>query len=147
MKTEQEITARLEFLHGPQDEWPTATELLEWVLAPSPVVHEAVGKHRCEHLHDGWTNREKIFADKWKQENDPPPFLNSGIGILTHLLCSRPAKFPSIPGGHEIYCHLTQEEATAAASAIQWLGSNCGWCWLEDCIRACGFDVVMRRNK
>lgn len=154
MKTEAEIRAKLAALDGPSasytEEFPTYTELLEWVLAPSPVVHEGAEKERCNHTHSGWFNREKVFADRWKETNNPPPYLNSGYGTLAWLLCSRPTKpnpvLNPFISGQEIYRHLTQEEATAAASAIQWLGTNCGWCWLEECIRACGFDLIQRRE-
>lgn len=144
MKTEEEIKQRIAELNKDDNgEWPDSNELLQWVLEPSSVVHEGAEHDRTAHVHDGWLNREKIFSDKWKSTNHPPSFLNRGMGTLLWLVCSRPSKSDTFfAPSHEIYRHLTQPEATAAASAIQWLGSNCGWCWLEDCIRACGFDIV-----
>ena len=151
MKTEEEIKSRLEKLRTDDgDEWPTSSEVLEWVLAPSPVVHEGAEKERCNHASDGWLNKEKVFAAKWNETNHPPSFLNHGVGTLEWLLCSRYRKGANFlrpdDACHELYRHLTQPEATAAASAIQWLGTNCGWCWLEECIRECGFDIVRHRK-
>lgn len=146
MKTKEEILARVDDLEQDMDDYPSAREALLWALEPSPVVHESKEKERCEHAHPGWLNKEKVFADKWLATNNPPSFVNGGVGTLTWLLCSRASKTPSFFNGYEIDHHLTQEEATAAASAIQWLGTSCGWCWLEECIRDCGFDVVQRRE-
>lgn len=149
MKTQQEIEARLNELQNTDGaanfDWPDSTELLRWVLAPSPVVHEGADKDRCNHRSPGWFNREKLFADKWLETNAPPAFMNGGRGTLEWLLCTQFTKDEL--GNHQrFYRHLTQPEATAAASAIQWLGTNCGWCWLEECIRACGCDIVQRRK-
>lgn len=142
MKTQAEIEAKLVQLRADQSgDYVDPAELLEWALAPSPVVHEGAEKERCNHTHEGWFNKEKVFAEAWKKANDPPGFLNGGNGVLLLLLCTMPANAPWGPG-YRISRHLTQEEATAAASAIQWLGTNCGWCWLEETIRDCGFDIV-----
>ena len=150
MKTEQEIMRRLDSLRDQADEWPTSTELLEWVLSAPDVKHIGSHSDRCDHKADGWFNKEAVFARKWAETNRPPPFLNSGIGPLEHLVTMRPIPSDSrviFGSGYERYRDLTQAEATAAASVIQWLGTNCGWCWLEECIRECGFDLIFRRDK
>lgn len=150
MKTEAEILKRLTELHEQLDadvDWPSGTDLLEWVLAPSPVIHEGAEKHRCDLLHDGWLNKEKIFAEKWRATNNPSPFLNRGRGTLEWLLCTKVEGKGQFPGQRTVqHRHLTQEEATAAASAIQWLGTNCGWCWLEECLRECDMHIEGRRE-
>lgn len=57
--------------------------------------------------------REKTFADEWEKENQEIPGLNSGMGIMQHLT-------DVLEGG------MTARDACVAASAIQWLGTNCG---------------------
>jgi hypothetical protein len=81
---------------------------------------------------------EKAFADRWNSENHPPSFLNSGVPVLTLLLHS--------DGTGRVTGNTTQEEATAAATVIQWLGSNVGFCFLRECLKECGFDVVRRKD-
>ena len=76
---------------------------------------------------------EKIFADRWNIENNPPDFVNGGHGVLAHSLCSE--------GDGRITRDLTQDEATIAATVIQWLGSPCGFGWLEETLKACGYKL------
>jgi len=61
--------------------------------------------------------RELTFADCWEEENQEVPGLNSGMGIMQHLT-------DALDGG------MTARDACVAASAIQWLGTNCGLCFL-----------------
>lgn len=100
-----------------------------------------VGKHpgRLTPI-KGYFNRERVFARRWVKENHPPCWLNGGIGILQGILdpdCGSSSPVPEI----------TQAEAAAAATVIQWLGSNCGWSFLEECIRKCGYRIVPKKEK
>lgn len=108
---------------------------------------EHVGKDaaRC----NDWSRSgrcESAFAEAWRETNNPPHFLNRGIGTLAWLL-----KTDYVTPIHELDDRLrftgevTQEEATAAASAIQWLGTNCGTCWLEETLKKCGGRIVWDR--
>jgi hypothetical protein len=94
-------------------------------------------KYPCEQ-----TTREKAFADRWKAENDAgAAWRNYGRGLLEMLLCSEQRGiFMQFPRD------LTPQEATAAATAIQWLGTNVGWCFLEECVKAAGYILVRKET-
>jgi hypothetical protein len=77
-----------------------------------------------------------VFAQRWEDQNTPRPGREAGTMDL--ILCSK--------GDGRILLGLTQAEATAAATAIQWLGSPVGFGWLEDALAAAGYDVVERKG-
>lgn len=87
---------------------------------------------------------EKAFAEAWEKENNPSSMLNYGVGTGVGLLCMEPSEMAITFGGFAQVRELTQEEATAMATAIQWLGSNCGFCFLSMVLEQCGY-VVKRR--
>lgn len=94
-----------------------------------------VGKHARRYTYPcEQSSREQVLAEEWQKTNNPPSFLNGGIGTLEWLLCTDEKQ--------RLVRELTPEEATAVASAIQWLGTNCGWCWLEDTVEKCGYRIV-----
>lgn len=80
------------------------------------IQHVGVSAHRLKS-----NPMEKVFAEAWKERNDPVSY--RPIGTLQTLLCSK--------GDGIIERELTQEEATAAATVIQWLGSPVGFSWLR----------------
>jgi hypothetical protein len=87
----------------------------------------------------GWINRERIFSEAWEDENEPRRYLNFGHGILQDLFFERVPHWPFTP----VATHrITRRERMVTATAIQWLGSNCGWCWLEKTLRKCGYMLV-----
>lgn len=89
---------------------------------------------------EGWVNKERIFADHWRKQNENvTSFLNGGYGVLDHLLCA--------DDRGRILSDITQEQATSAATVIQWLGTNCGWCFLEECITQCGYKLRAKDSK
>jgi hypothetical protein len=80
------------------------------------------------------STREKAFSEGWAHANDPPSWLNGGRGTLELLLCTSDDK------RDHIVRDVTQEEATAAATAIQWLGTNVGFCDLCEWLKAAGYE-------
>lgn len=70
--------------------------------------------------------RERIWLKPWEAENNPHPALDHGIGPLDHCL-DRVA---------------TPEERRAVAGVMQWFGSNCGHCFVEQVLRANGYRVT-----
>ena len=102
-----------------------------WV---DPVVHRGHSYRRTRWQGDPLGNREKILADMWERENDPVAMrgTNGGWGILSALLREHP----------------TQRDAFVAATIIQWLGTNVGFCFLVKMIEAMGYGRVSgRRSK
>lgn len=90
-----------------------------------------VGLH-ANRLNHPCSVKEEAFARRWRNENSPPAYINSGRGVLDHLLYHSPDQ-RSFTG------ESTEREETIAASVIQWLGTNVGWCFLEETIEDCGF--------
>lgn len=79
---------------------------------------------------------EKAFADKWQEENEARPSINYGHGILQDLF---------MKGGHfnaKCVHEVTPSERYVAATAIQWLGSNCGMSFLECVLNRAGYKIV-----
>lgn len=98
------------------------------------VSHRSKEYERTEyHLY------EAAFAKAWEEENTPVYGVNYGLGALTLLLSpQRPGKFWQ---GWNVH-YPTQEEATAAATVIQWLGSNCGYGFLCEVLEKCGYTLT-----
>lgn len=67
---------------------------------------------------------ERVFLRKWRKENDNRAGINHGHGALELILSenSNECAFP-----------ITQRDASIAATVIQWLGTNCGRCFVEEC--------------
>jgi hypothetical protein len=67
---------------------------------------------------------EMIYAEEWEKKNQRLPWLNSGYGSLELILTER----------DKLCCPpITQRDAFVAASVIQWLGTNCGKAFIEEC--------------
>jgi hypothetical protein len=71
------------------------------------IEHDGMHASRLQHAS---SFRESIFAESWKDENPD----------LLQIRCTNPT-LASLLGRVP-----TQDEATAVATVIQWLGSNCG---------------------
>ena len=129
------------------------------------VKHIGKSANRLNLRVPGWVNKERVFSREWIKENRPASYLNGGIGTLRWLLapeadhrfpltipasdatvqrCRTDLRFPPFP---LTIPEVTQAEATAAASVVQWLGSNCGWSFMEECIRKCGYRITPKERK
>lgn len=82
---------------------------------------------------------EKAFADEWERENKKSPGLNYGHGLLQDLMFCGSTYFA------RAVHWVTPVERWIAATVIQWLGTNCGFCFLCTCLEKCGY-VVMKRE-
>lgn len=79
------------------------------------IRHHGLHRHRFK-----LNPLEQRFADAWEEKNNPP---GSNTPTLAHLLSS--TKDP---------VEFNQNEATVAATIIQWLGSHVGQCFLAEVI-------------
>lgn len=93
--------------------------------------------------------REKAFADSWEKEAAWNKGHNYGWGILQDLMFQpirNPAPWQRLGWyfGQPMRCvfKITRREAVIVATVIQWLGTNCGWCWLDATLRSCGYKIV-----
>ena len=93
---------------------------------PGDIVHRGLSYIRTKHdLEYRDREREKALAQAWEGANADNP----GLPPLMQTL---------IPGH-------TQAQATAAATAIQWLGSEMGFPFLVKALADAGYDVVDTR--
>lgn len=76
---------------------------------------------------------EKAFADHWEDENEARAWLNQGHGLLQNLFFD-----------HKGCCiHVVnKQERFVAATVIQWLGTNCGFSFLQEVLRDCGLHIT-----
>lgn len=78
---------------------------------------------------------ERVFAEEWKKENERVLAVNFGLIALELILNSNLLTQQAF--GHNYFADLdrrpTQRDATVAATVIQWLGTNCGKCFLDRC--------------
>lgn len=92
-------------------------------------------EERCDH-----NPREKAFRDHWLKENEPCPGVNAGWGILQDLFINHDRTKPIY---RPKYLEKMQPRDRAiVATVIQWLGTNCGWCFLEETLKKCGYTIV-----
>lgn len=81
-------------------------------------------------------NMEKAFADAWEHENTPCRGIDYGYGILQNLFCDR-----GLFGRVKLTHRISRRERMIAATVIQWLGSNCGRCWLASVLHKAGYRL------
>lgn len=115
---------------------PIVKAAAELLAVPNlkPVAAAAFpGGHAPEHFRERlkWNPFEAIWLGFWQIENNPPSWLNYGIGPLEHVLRREP----------------TEAEKAAVSALIQWFGSNCGHAFIEETLRACGYRVTFEGDK
>jgi|SRR5579872_664587 len=77
-----------------------------------------------------WNPYEAIWLYMWQIENNPPSGVNYGIGPLEHILGREP----------------TDAEKVAVAGLMQWFGTNCGSCFIQETLEACGYSIGCNGN-
>lgn len=95
--------------------------------APAKLQHRGLSYIRTQHDLD-WRDRqrERALAKAWETANRPSP-----VGL-------QPIMPTLVPG-------CTQEQATACATVVQWLGSEVGFEFLQQALRNAGYDVVDKK--
>ena len=96
------------------------------------LVHKGVWFDRTK-AEGGTGPREKAFADTWQKENIPRRhfLFSSSCSRLEMLMRDESRLIP-----------VSEESATAVATIVQWLGSNCGWVFLEAALHNAGYRIV-----
>jgi hypothetical protein len=108
---------------------------------------------------NGSKNFEKIFSDEWIKRNVNVPHINNGLDILQELFICHPGEDPGdVPEREDLktFLHglrpatitykIKPRERVIAATVIQWLGTNVGWGFLDDCLRKCGYMIVRKED-
>jgi hypothetical protein len=122
------------------DFWRKAVRYEQALKRPSkkvrhlPIYHDVIRAKRRDTPE--WigcrTNAERIFLRRWRAENKGVSGINGGRGILEIILSE-----------DNTVAELTQRDATVAATVIQWFGTNCGRCFLEETER----EIKTARDK
>lgn len=98
------------------------TAQLERYTDERTVIHRGLSRHRLKgNLAESDVKRELAFANAWEAANESRTCLPS----LMHSL---------VPGH-------TQEQATAAATAVQWLGTSLGFDFLSEMLDSAGYEI------
>ena len=120
----------------------------EWLAPIIARLHTLPRGVSAERLAHRSSNRERVFALMWESENDSRPYHRGGWyrTTLRALLTPTPQsgrasqRWPS--GANRRYAPVSNRDQRVAATVAQWLGSNVGFGWLEECLRACGYGLV-----
>ena len=80
--------------------------------------------------------KEKAFAYDWEHVNDPEKDLNHGNGLLQNLFIS------GFMCTEKLELEITPREKMITATAIQWLGSNVGFGFLENVLRTLNYRLT-----
>lgn len=90
---------------------------------------------------------EKVFQEHWQKENLPLGWINRGHGILQDLFIeSNPNPLSPISGGRWIE-EINKRDRMIVATVIQWLGTNCGWCFLGEVFEKLGYRITKIEKK
>lgn len=77
---------------------------------------------------------EKAFADLWEARNGNRVGIDFGHGILQDLFM-----------GKNGWTHIvTDQERYVAATVVQWLGTNCGFAFLQEALAKVGHRITGR---
>lgn len=93
------------------------------------AIHRGLAHNRTKSgLEHRDRQREAVFSKSWEAVNEHTTF---GLSpVMRHL----------VPG-------YSQEQASAAATAIQWLGSEVGFDFLERALEAAGYAITEKTKK
>lgn len=93
-------------------------------------------------MKDEQGKREKAFFIEWRKANKPVSFINYGYGVLQDLFLDRTGNF-------FIHCEtkITPRDRYLVATVMQWLGTNCGWCFLGECLKRMGYKIVKSNDQ
>lgn len=88
--------------------------------------------------------REMAFHEQWLQENAPVSGVNHGHGVLQDLFIESSSPFIF---GRKVVEEISNRDRMIVATVIQWLGSNCGMCFLNEALARFGARITEDKNK
>lgn len=86
-----------------------------------------------------FNKRELAFAEHWADECEVNSFVGNRQGLVQDLFIYHSEKRPFEPAK---MIELTRRERMIAATVVQWFGTNCGWFFLSEVLRKCGYKIV-----
>ncbi len=87
---------------------------------------------------------ENAFSSHWRKENKKRPGTNSGHGILQDLFIEKKGNPFSLFQESFCYVKISKKERLIVATIIQWLGTNCGFCFLQEALSKAGYKIVKK---
>lgn len=87
---------------------------------------------------------ENALSAHWRKENKKRAGINNGQGILQDLMFH--SKGIGWNSGYKRMLKITNRERLIVATIIQWLGTNVGFCWLQEALNNAGYDIVKRKK-
>jgi hypothetical protein len=116
-------------------------------MKDSKLFKEAIEKNGKQNL-GMFTNRlefdkddlENSFSRNWKLEQNRTN-INYGHGILQDLFIL-PSKKMYMNG--EPLTKITDRDRLVSATVVQWLGTNCGLCFLRETLEEAGYKIVKK---
>ncbi len=129
------------------DGWDGWRDGVDYHLEAKPIArHMSYEAHRLIGPDDYTHRMERAFAWAWMRQNHPAMNhgINGGHGILADLIgfdmdaegSMRNRRF------HPVRWPITRRETRAAATVIQWLGTNCGMGFLHGVMQRAGHRIV-----
>lgn len=87
---------------------------------------------------------ERLYAREWRKECKKKAWLNNGHGLLQDLFIFDNTFQKGVFGRKEYIHKLTKMERVIVATVIQWLGTNCGRCFIEKVLNKAGYKIVKK---
>jgi hypothetical protein len=86
-------------------------------------------------------DREKILIEHWKKENEARPGINFGFGLLQDLFMESSKDFIQRARATLV---IEPRDRYVAATVIQWLGTNVGFCFLQEAVEKMGYWLIYK---
>ena len=116
---------------------------------PQKEFEELIKKNGSKNL--GWKTERLKFDKKdienalskhWQKENKKRPGINFGYGILQDLFFETIGNPLNILARTICHLRINNRDRLIAATVIQWLGTNVGFCWLKEALKNAGYKIV-----
>ena len=95
---------------------------------------------RSDRLKFNSNDIENAFSSHWKKENERVIGISYGEGILQNLFFDIVNKYNDI----ECMLEINNRDRLVAATVIQWLGTNVGFCFLKETLSDAGYKIVKK---
>ncbi len=88
---------------------------------------------------------ENALSSHWKSENKKNRGVNFGYGILQDLFIEHLGSPFNLMSPQRCLLKITNRDRLIAATVVQWLGTNCGFCFLREALAKAGYEIVKRK--
>lgn len=85
---------------------------------------------------------ENALSSHWSKENKAESWINFGHGTLQDLFFLKEGLPYNVFAKVRCFLKINYRDRLIAATVIQWLGTNCGLCFLREAFKKAGYDIV-----